>query len=240
MICRIFQKTGEKKNGVLLQGQSSSSNYMQEASIQSQLLLNNIPHETDHLKSLITKSSSSSVVCAVSRASALAANNVPNGLQTSKTKMKQDNDLLKTLLIPHQDYYCAKEQEAAPYPKICKTESGFSHFQSSHSTYPNFRNPVSSCAEYDMIMAQAHQNTNTPGPNYKQSPLLFRSSSDNDHKNVSCGFPVYGADNEMSMSSSSSSCSQVLVPFNKTCFKQMLLDPPSKITAGESWPFHHF
>lgn len=271
MICRIFQKTGEKKNGVLLQGQSSSSNYMQEASNsslshlvdhtlkvgsaqalqsyqtlqslqnqnQTQLLLNNIPHETDHLKSLITNSSSSSVVCAVSRASALAANNVPNGLQTSKTKMKQDNDLLKTLLIPHQDYYCAKEQEAAPYPKICKTESGFSHFQSSHSTYPNFRNPVSSCAEYDMIMAQAHQNTNTPGPNYKQSPLLFRSSSDNDHKNVSCGFPVYGADNEMSISSSSS-CSRVLVPFNKTCFKQMLLDPPSKITAGESWPFHHF
>ncbi|KAL8135835.1 protein CUP-SHAPED COTYLEDON 3 [Apium graveolens] len=264
VICRIFQKMGEKKNGVLLRGQSSCSNYMQEASNsslsqlvdhtlklesalalqpyqtlqslqnqnQTQLLINNIPHETDHLKSLLTNSSS--VALAVSRASALAAN---NGLQTSKTKMKQDNELLKTLL-PHQDYYCSKEQEEAPFPKICKTESGFSHFQAPHSTYPDFRNPVSTCAEYDMIMAQAHQNNNTPAPNYKQSPLLFRSSSDNDHKNVSCGFQVYGADNEMSISSSSSSCSRVPVPFNRPGFKQMLLDPPSKITAGESWPFH--
>lgn len=270
VICRIFQKLGEKKNGMLLQGQSSSSSYMQEASnsslshlvdqtlkvgsalalqpYQTQLLLNNIiPHETDHLKSLLNNSSSSSSVgvaaLAVSQASALATNNVLNGLQTSclpaRTKMKEDNDLLKTLL-PNQDHYRSKEHEP-PFPKICKTESNFSHFQSSNSTYhhpppphPNFRYPVTTCPDYDIIMA--HQNTNPPAPNYKVvSPLLFRSS-DNDHKNVSCGFPpAYGADNEMSISSSS--CSRVL-PFNRPGFKQMLLDTPTKITAGESWPFH--
>ncbi|KAL1820694.1 hypothetical protein ACET3Z_015563 [Daucus carota] len=278
VICRIFQKIGEKKNGGLLQGQSSSSSYMQEASNsslsrlfdqslksgsalslqpyhtlqslqnqnRSQLLLNNIPHEAD-LKSLITNSSSSSL--AVSQASAFPANNELNGLQTPcsppKTKMKQDHNLLKTLL-PHQDYYCPKEQEEAPFPKICKTEANFSHFQSphfaNHPHIPNFRFPISTTAEYDMNLA--HQITNTP--NYKQSPLLFRSS-DSDAKNVmgnycgaglgSCGFPAYGT-GDTEMSTSSSSCSRVL-PFNRSGFKQMLLlDPPTKMSAGESWPFH--
>ncbi|KAK1362207.1 Protein CUP-SHAPED COTYLEDON 3 [Heracleum sosnowskyi] len=267
VICRIFQKMGEKKNGMLLQGQSSSSSYMQEGSNstlshlvdqsqkagsaltlqpyqtlqsiqnrnQAQLLINSIPHATDYLKSLITNSSPSSVGGAadraLSQASAFPATNVLNGLQTSKTKMKEDNDLVKTLL-PHQGYYSSKEEQEAPFPKICKTESNFSRFQSSHSTYPNFRYPVSTCGDYDMIMA--HQSINTPAPNYKQSALLFRSTSDNDHKNVSCGYPVYGADNDMSMSSSRSRA----LPFNKPGFKQMLLDPAAKVAAGESWPFH--
>lgn len=270
MICRIFQKMGEKKNGVLVQGPSSCSmsSYMQEASnsslshlvdqslkagsgsalalqsFQSQnlLLINNIPHETD-LKSLLNNSSSSSSsALAVSQPSAFPSNNV---LQTSscspaKTKMKQDNDLLKTLL-PHQDYYCSQKQQV-PFPKICKTESNnFSHFQSYHSSThhpppPNFRYPVSACGDYDMIM-------NTP--NYKQSPLVFRGS-DNGNKSVmgicggggaaaSCGFQIDGADTDMS---TSSSCSRPL-PFSRPGFRQMLLlDPPTKITAGESWPFH--
>lgn len=221
VICRIYQKLGERKNGVMLvQGQSS---YMQEASKsclshlvdqtiksgplalqpyktleslynQNQLFMNHT-----NLESLITNSSSSAPAMP-------QPNSVLNDLQTSFTRNREKDDtkLLNTLLSSHQDYYCFKDQETPHFRKICKTEPNFSHFKKPEPLAPDF-----------------HQVINT---NYHKNPLIY-GDLDNGNNNlvgINCGIP------DCDVSSS----------FNRAGFKQMLLDPPTNITAGESWPFH--
>ncbi|WOG99848.1 hypothetical protein DCAR_0519204 [Daucus carota subsp. sativus] len=239
VICRIYLKLGEKKNGVLPVEERSS--YMQEASNsslshlvdqtiktgpalqpyktllqslqnQNQLNMSHITHES-HLKSLINNQSSVGAVVPQFQTNSL----VLNGLQTSfssptETKDKQDPKLLNTLLSSHQDYYCFNKQEAPPFAKICKTEPNFLHFHLPHS------NDHPQTPKFQPLLPT----------NHTENPLVFTNLD-----GANCRF----SDCDMSMALSSS-CSEV-VALNRASFKQMLLDPPTNIAAAaESWPFH--
>ncbi|KAL8150014.1 uncharacterized protein LOC141709054 [Apium graveolens] len=221
VICRIYQKLGERKNGMMhFQGQSG---YMQEAtkSCLSQLVDQTIktgtlalqPYKTleslynqnqlllnhTNLESLITNSSSSAPAMP-------QPNSVLNDLQTSfsptRNRENQDTKLLNTLLSTHQDYYCFKDQETPPpFRKICKTEPNFSHFRKPE---PDFQSLINT--------------------NYHKNALIYGDleSGNRNLMGINCGIP------DCDVSSS----------FNRAGFKQMLLDPPTNITAAESWPFH--
>ncbi|KAK1400300.1 Protein CUP-SHAPED COTYLEDON 3 [Heracleum sosnowskyi] len=240
VICRIYQKLGERKNGMmLLQGQSS---YMQDEEASKSCLSHLVdqtlktgplalqPYKTlesfynqnqlvmnhTNLESLVASSSSTAGAAAPAMSQ---PNCTLNDLQTSfsptRNREKEDTKLFSTLLSSHQDYYSFKDQEAPPFRKICKTEPNFSHFKSSHST------------DHQPLAPNFHPLINT---SYNKNPLIY-GDLDTTNKNlmgINCGIIP---DCDMSTLSSST-------PFNKAGFKQMLLDPPTNITAGESWPFH--
>lgn len=225
VICRIFHKAGEKKNGIL-QGQS----YVFEAcssptgslpqlletqtallecqesenpDFQNAFVYQHHQQESD-LKSLIINP-------VVSQSHSHSDDLFPmNGFQTSfshnnpSTTIAQSPSsmLFKSLLLSHQDL-TLKEQNAIP--RQCKTEASFSHFQ-----LPDANNSFSWMEKIQ--------------PNTYQNPLFFEMGCNlSGLTTTQSGNTAGSSANEMSTS----------VAFNRSSFRGML-DSSIRL-PGESW-----
>ncbi|GAV65838.1 NAM domain-containing protein [Cephalotus follicularis] len=226
VICRIFHKTGDKKNGhvkgqsYLLEAASSPANSSlpplletpttildchsqssrQELQNQNPFL---IPHQENDLKSLINPVVSQSLLFPMNgfQPSFSPTNN--NTTDTANTNNANNNpspSMLFKSLLSHQD--CILKEEAT-IPKQCKTEPKLSQFQL----------PIGNFNWMEKIQQQ----------NPYQNPLFFE---------MDCGGGgVLGfsgaADTTLNDMSTSTA-------FNRAGF-QMMLDPPIRV-LGESWP----
>ncbi|XWS14343.1 hypothetical protein CRYUN_Cryun35bG0001500 [Craigia yunnanensis] len=229
VICRIFHKTGEKKNA-LAQGQSyilevssspisslppllETSTPFLESQSQTPKLVQNpylIHRQENDLKSLINPVVSQ---CPLFLANGFqptfsATLSTITSTITSTTDKPVTNtnnpstSMLFKPLLSHQDCML---KEQAPIPKHCKTEANFSHFQLPDATL-NW-------------MDKIH-------PNPCQNPL---------YSEMDCS--VLGFSQGVTAGDTSVHDMSTSIVFNRAGV-QMMLDPPIR-TSGESWPLDY-
>ncbi|XVF35798.1 hypothetical protein REPUB_Repub19eG0001600 [Reevesia pubescens] len=228
VICRIFHKTGEKKNG-LAQGQS----YILEVSsspttslpplletptpfLESQSPMQGqnpflIHYQENDLKSLINPVVSQSPLFPATGfqpsfsatpttiTSPITASTTDKNVVTN-TSNPSASMLFKSILS-HQD--CSIMKEQATMPKQCKTEANFSH---------NLQLPDATLNWMDKIP-----------PNPCQNPLFFE---------MDCS--VLGFSEAVTAGDTYVHDMSTSIAFNRAGF-QMMLDPPIR-TSAESWP----
>lgn len=243
VICRIFHKNGEKKNGVnnaLGVGQSYMLEVCSSSTTTSTSLQNNntfvIQRQEENdlkLKSLINP-----LHVMISQSPLYLSNGFSDTTTTDKKTVTNTNinninpssssaaSMLFKSLLSHQDcIFNFKEQAAATIPKQCKTEANF---------FPtNFQQPNNDVAWMDKIQY--------PNPNPCQNPLY--------NFDMDCGHVFGFSEGGVIAPAGDTSSVHVHVHdhdhdmFTSTAFNragvgvQMMLDPPNITTpSGESWP----
>ncbi|KAF4349379.1 hypothetical protein CsatB_007906 [Cannabis sativa] len=253
VICRIYHKTGEKKNPIfhgrqsclpaLLEAQptptpmKASSSLLEEYEFTTQNPMRTIPSQNlflnsgsgNDLKSLITNNpvvSQSHLfpIHGLSTSSTIATTNKNPSISTSSSS----SVLFKSLLSHQNSTWNNKQQcqeQPLTVPKQCKTETNFSHFQA--ATQPLLSSSTHPDKDnYNNFLPNNYNNNNTmlfESDDYGVLGLLSSSSN---------AAPLPTHLHDMSTSAAAN--------FNRTGsqFRTPLSDPLIKLAGGESWtPF---
>ncbi|KAK6939117.1 NAC domain [Dillenia turbinata] len=228
VICRIFHKTGEKKNAIfqrqnyvlevsncsasntlppLLEAPPASASLMESPQCHTfENLIKEGQCQQSELKSLMNQIASQSNTFPINDIQEIEAalpsfsGSLINNKDANTNNPSASSTILLKTLLSHQE--CPLKEQAT-IPKQCKTEAHFSHFQLPGT--PNFN--------LDFNWADKIQH------HPLQNPLLFGIDSTG----------LFGGDATVHDLSTSS------VAFNRAPF-HTLLDPPHFRARGESWP----